>query len=806
MLFGLLITLCINLKTTYATPIVLNPANSAASSGTASFGFDGNTGTRWESVSSDPQWVYIDLGANYDLGSVTINWEGAYSQDYTLRMRTSAQGVGSPVTPANWTEVASITGRSGAASQTTPSEEFDFVNGTFIPAEGTSTGSSVNITPSGRYLMLYSTARATGWGNSFWELAVDGVPAGIKSLEYSGTLFSESFANDGSIANSITIDLVNDTFTTSPFVENTHYTVAGVPNGLTLSITTNSPTELIAALVGNADPHTAAQSTDFTLEFMDAAFTSGSASAVDGSSNDFAVSFFTIPELVYSTNIFTESKDNDGTVDGGTISLIGDLFNGTEDEDLVGSGKVVTGNVPDGLTVSMTRNASGEELTVAFEGSAVNHTSAYSISNLTFTFQNSAFAYNDADQVAYYNENDLQIIFYDPSEPIAYWTFDEGTGSTAADTSGSAIVYDGTLVGQPTWVPGWRGKALDFDGIADYVTVPHNVQMQFGPSSEFTIMAWVLPDGLSTDNDGVITKTGGQYYGIRYAEDRWRFLTHNNPSALASTNVWQHVTIVQDPSLGNEAQKIYVNGEFVQSWGHVIADSGTGPLLIGSETTAGGMFKGIIDEVKIFDKALSQYEIVRTGKFDGGTVVVQVNTNFPTAVNLTELGTTDWCWWRTGGATTSRKAGGTAISDNLAGGGFSVTTPTAYSWSDGAPIASVTTNYIAGQQAWNPSRKFDVSLLEGEESELRLWVGFNPFYAGQSLVVSATYPNGTSASDTMPLDSGTVYREYVFTLVPDADLTAKITIDGIGESRLYFGAVTLSSTIIPDAGTLFIIQ
>jgi hypothetical protein len=188
LLFGLLITLCINLKTTYATPIVLNPANSAASSGTASFGFDGNTGTRWESVSSDPQWVYIDLGANYDLGSVTINWEGAYSQDYTLRMRTSAQGVGSPVTPANWTEVASITGRSGAASQTTPSEEFDFVNGTFIPAEGTSTGSSVNITPSGRYLMLYSTARATGWGNSFWELAVDGVPAGIKSLEYSGTL------------------------------------------------------------------------------------------------------------------------------------------------------------------------------------------------------------------------------------------------------------------------------------------------------------------------------------------------------------------------------------------------------------------------------------------------------------------------------------------------------------------------------------------------------------------------------------------------------------------------------------------
>jgi len=53
---------------------------------------------------------------------------------------------------------------------------------------------------------------------------------------------------------------------------------------------------------------------------------------------------------------------------------------------------------------------------------------------------------------------------------LAYWKFDEGSGTTAGDSSGNG--NDGTLVNGPTWVSGRHGMALSFDGVDDYVEIP----------------------------------------------------------------------------------------------------------------------------------------------------------------------------------------------------------------------------------------------------------------------------------------------------------------------------------------------
>jgi hypothetical protein len=78
---------------------------------------------------------------------------------------------------------------------------------------------------------------------------------------------------------------------------------------------------------------------------------------------------------------------------------------------------------------------------------------------------------------------------------IGWWTFDEGAGDIASDASGSA--NDGTLQGDPQWVPGIVGSgALAFDGVDDIVQVDEDPRMDL--DAAMTIAAWVKLHSLNT--------------------------------------------------------------------------------------------------------------------------------------------------------------------------------------------------------------------------------------------------------------------------------------------------------------------
>lgn len=113
------------------------------------------------------------------------------------------------------------------------------------------------------------------------------------------------------------------------------------------------------------------------------------------------------------------------------------------------------------------------------------------------------------------------------SSPVAHWALDEGTGTTAADSVGSA---DGVLDAGATWAsaePAVGGSALDSSGGG--VTVPASAAVEPG---EVTVSAWVRSDGSTTPADGaVIVEKGafdcvGPSYGLYVAgnglELRWR--------------------------------------------------------------------------------------------------------------------------------------------------------------------------------------------------------------------------------------------------------------------------------------------
>jgi beta-glucosidase len=114
-------------------------ASSTENAGTpASAAFDGNAGTRWSSAYSDPQWIQVDLGTSQAICQVSLQWEAAYATAFQIQVSPDA---------TNWTPIYSTTTGTG----------------------GTQT---LNVTGTGRYVRMYGTARATGYGYSLWEFQV----------------------------------------------------------------------------------------------------------------------------------------------------------------------------------------------------------------------------------------------------------------------------------------------------------------------------------------------------------------------------------------------------------------------------------------------------------------------------------------------------------------------------------------------------------------------------------------------------------------------------------------------------------
>ena len=114
-------------------------ASSTENAGTpATSATDGDTGTRWSSAFSDPQWLQVDLGSSQQVCGVQLSWEAAYATAFQIQV--SADGT-------NWTSIYSTTTGAG----------------------GTQT---LNVTGTGRYVRFYGTARATPYGYSLWEFSV----------------------------------------------------------------------------------------------------------------------------------------------------------------------------------------------------------------------------------------------------------------------------------------------------------------------------------------------------------------------------------------------------------------------------------------------------------------------------------------------------------------------------------------------------------------------------------------------------------------------------------------------------------
>jgi RHS repeat-associated protein len=208
------------------------------------------------------------------------------------------------------------------------------------------------------------------------------------------------------------------------------------------------------------------------------------------------------------------------------------------------------------------------------------------------------------------------LINTQPSGLIGSWNFDEGAGSTTVDASGKG--FHGTLMSGATWATGHSNSAASFDGINDYVQVGAAAGLSITNAASFS--AWIFPTGTGSNSTygGTIVGKEGEYLINRAANGniQWAFSNSNpgwawvNTGGVAPLNQWTHVAVVYDAGV----IKTYINGSLVHTFNGqgAITDYDGGAyndFRIGGRQESAQHFQGRIDEVRVWNRALSASEI-----------------------------------------------------------------------------------------------------------------------------------------------------------------------------------------------------
>jgi len=204
---------------------------------------------------------------------------------------------------------------------------------------------------------------------------------------------------------------------------------------------------------------------------------------------------------------------------------------------------------------------------------------------------------------------------------VGYWRFDESTGATAADAGPNN--RSGTLVNMnpnDDWVTGYDGNALDFDGVDDYVVIT-DYKGILGTQSR-TVAAWI-----KADEDRFIISWGdfpiaGGMWQVRIFDNGVNnvlglgvFGGNINGTTELADNQWHHVAVTwsNDGTPNVTDAKLYVDGNeeaISSSKSQTINTQANFDVKLGA--TLGGVvpFSGLIDDVRIYNRALSAAEIM----------------------------------------------------------------------------------------------------------------------------------------------------------------------------------------------------
>jgi|GEM_PF-2738822 len=215
-----------------------------------------------------------------------------------------------------------------------------------------------------------------------------------------------------------------------------------------------------------------------------------------------------------------------------------------------------------------------------------------------------SFGWNDVKESLSKRVSDKGLVLYLP--------FEEGEGNIVYDES--PYGNDGTIYGA-TWVKGRYGYALSFDGEDDYVKVPDSASLDI--TDDLTVVAWVKGYGFVVSKGVYGVPSDSKAYDFDVESDgtvrAWLVRVGTNYVVRSTTKIYttkfnQIAFTFKSPKI-----RIYINGELDAEMEDpdVYINTNDLDLLIGRSWYGGDplYFNGIIDEVRIYNRALSDEEI-----------------------------------------------------------------------------------------------------------------------------------------------------------------------------------------------------
>jgi hypothetical protein len=197
----------------------------------------------------------------------------------------------------------------------------------------------------------------------------------------------------------------------------------------------------------------------------------------------------------------------------------------------------------------------------------------------------------------------------DLSDPdlVGYWSFNEGSGTNAADLSENG--YDGTLTGGVTWTDGIYQNALHFNGSNAYVETGQNI---LNGLEGFTLAGWVSASNVDVysslfgQNDLIeFGFIGGSEVGTWLLGNNWVLVSASYPFDYPS---WHHLVLTGDAT----EVVIYIDGQVAASDPGAVSSGSSGftfKIGAGVFNASGDPFLGEIDDVWVIGRALTQEEI-----------------------------------------------------------------------------------------------------------------------------------------------------------------------------------------------------
>ena len=233
----------------------------------------------------------------------------------------------------------------------------------------------------------------------------------------------------------------------------------------------------------------------------------------------------------------------------------------------------------------------------------------------------------------------LQGSAINPNTIVGMWLFDEGAGKVAKDSSGNG--NDGEFLGDPVWVEGQFGKALEFDGTDDSIDAG-STGLPIG-AEDRTIAFWVKSPNMAVGNRFLVGwgNAGGQQMsclvmGLGNLQDQkfgfWGWGNDLPSNATLENDTWYHIAFTLEGTSG----KLYRDGELDRE----------GPIAAGLNTPEGTRFRianftavmtafeGTFDEVVVFNVALTKDDI--------NSLMKGYSTAVLTAVSPSGKHTTTW--------------------------------------------------------------------------------------------------------------------------------------------------------------------